>query len=90
MSGYRDAVHKAVPGIKVLDDLPFDSKLDCVDKKEKLASRSSLFALSEAGMEKDWHILKHTIKEGLEGLVDESQSKHQNVLIIVSHCNVIL
>ena len=70
-SGYRDAIHESIPGIKILDDVPFDSeevvkKSGKGSKEEDLACRSSLFVLSEAGMEEDWQILQHSIKHGVK------------------------
>ena len=63
--GYRAAICKAVPGIKVLDDISFDKKDMSAEKmmtEEELASRSSLFTLSEGGMEKDWKIVQNSLK----------------------------
>lgn len=72
-SGYRAAIHETVPNIKVLDDIAVQGELggecatgasgDGVDG-ESLNSHSSLFALSEAGLGKDWHILQQSIKHG--------------------------
>ena len=64
--GYRSSIFKAIPSLKLLDDLPH-SKAEVptvggVTKDHALSSRSSLFVLSEAGMERDWQIVQAGIK----------------------------
>ena len=41
-------------------------------KETDLSARSSVFVLSEAGMEKDWYIVLKSIKEGLQ--IDRGES----------------
>lgn len=60
-AGYRAAIHEVVPGIKVLDDVPLSLGKEV---GTELASRSSVFMLSEAGMKKDWRIIQESIKQG--------------------------
>ena len=43
-----------------------------VKEREEQSSRSSVFAFSDTGMEKDWRILQQTIKQGLQ--VDPGKS----------------
>ena len=76
MPGYRAAIHEAVPRISVLDDVPLCGGQEVGGgggaKETDLSARSSVFVLSEAGMEKDWHIVQKSIKEGLQ--VDRGES----------------
>ena len=66
-AGYRAAIHEAVPSIKVLDDVSFDEEGGAAGKDEgETGSRSCVFAASEAGVRKDWHILQQSIKQGLQ------------------------
>ena len=67
VSGYRAAVHEAIPSIKVLDDVVFSEGKVCEGAKESddsLWSRSSVLVLSDTGMPKDWKILQSSIKQG--------------------------
>ena len=63
-AGYRAAIHKTLPGIKVLDDVPLHHSKEVGTGDEETASRSSMFVLNEAGMGKDWQILQESIKQG--------------------------
>ena len=71
-SGYRATIHDMVPNIKVLDDTALQREEGGKAREgdservngEGLNSHSSLFALSEAGLGKDWHILQQSIKQG--------------------------
>lgn len=75
-----------VPNIQVLDDIALmgeeGENVECEAGRsrgeeggevngEGLNSHNSLFALSEAGLSKDWHILQHSIKQGRQ-LVDNT------------------
>lgn len=70
MPGYRAVIREAVPGISVLDDVPLCGGQEVGGgagvKEPDLSAPSSVFVLSEAGMEKDWHILQKSIKQGLQ------------------------
>ena len=54
------AVYEAIPRLKTLDDLPLSE-----DHTHNLRSESSLFKLSEAGMEQDWRMVRQSIKDGV-------------------------
>ena len=63
-SGYRSAIHQAVPQLKFLDDLPLTSEAEGEEREDSsLSSRSTLFAVSEAGVESDWRIVQQCIKQ---------------------------
>ena len=52
---------------------------------EEFVSRSSVFMLSEAGMEKDWHIIQQSIKLGVQ--VEQGGSEFpQQYVQAISHC----
>lgn len=69
-AGYRAAIREAAPNLQVLDDLPLREKpkggTAVAGKEEDMTACSSVFALSEAGMEKDWRIVQQSIKQGLQ------------------------
>ena len=68
-----------MPQLKVLDDTPLTEKEEEEEEKvegEKdedhsslLTSRSTLFALSEAGVESDWRIVQQSIKQSTTSLI---------------------
>ena len=75
--GYRSAIFKAMPNLKTLDDLTQseDVQAACQTDEGALSSHSSLFVMSEAGMEKDWRLvtsgIKHQSGVGLKELEEE-------------------
>ena len=64
-SGYRSAIREAVPHLKCLDDSPLTCEEEGGGEREEpsLSSRSTLFAVSEAGVESDWRIVQESIKQ---------------------------
>ena len=67
----------AIPSLKSLDDASCKGKVGGggggggvgsggTEEEGGLASRSSLFMLSEAGMERDWQLVHRNIKSGPE------------------------
>lgn len=57
--GYRSAIFESMPNLKSLDD-----KKPISTSEDGLSSHSSLFVLSEAGMERDWQLVNEGIKGG--------------------------
>ncbi|XP_064392424.1 leucine-rich repeat-containing protein 56-like [Halichondria panicea] len=57
--GYRSAIFESMPNLKSLDD-----KKPVSTSEDGLSSHSSLFVLSEAGMERDWQLVNEGIKGG--------------------------
>ena len=53
-----------MPNLKTLDDLPQSEEVQTASNTDEggLSSHSSLFVLSEAGMEKDWQLVTSGIK----------------------------
>ena len=63
-----------MPQLKVLDDAPLTKEEEGGEGGEKddhssLSSRSTLFALSEAGVESDWRIVQQSIKQSTTSLI---------------------
>lgn len=54
-----------MPHLKSLDDAPLTGEEEGVGEREEssLSSRSTLFAVSEAGVESDWRIVQQSIKQ---------------------------
>ena len=54
-----------MPHLKSLDDAPLTSEEEGGGEREEssLSSRSTLFAMSEAGVESDWRIVQQSIKQ---------------------------
>ena len=66
-----------MPQLKYLDDAPLTEEEGGGEKEDHtpLSSRSTLFALSEAGVESDWRIVQQSIKQSTTSLIqlnDES------------------
>ena len=91
-SGYRSAIHEAVSQLKFLDDLPLTGEQEGEEREDSsLSSRSTLFAVSEAGVESDWRIVQQCIKQSTlsktqlldedSSVVDDSISASTNVTI---------
>lgn len=71
---YRSAIFEAMPNLTTLDDQsPLEEPLST--DKGGLSSHSSVFVLSEAGMERDWQLvaegIKGTNRGGLQELTKE-------------------
>ena len=64
-----------MPQLKVLDDAPLTEEEGGgegggeKDDHSSLSSRSTLFALSEAGVESDWRIVQQSIKQSTTSLI---------------------
>ena len=69
-AGYRSAIHEAVPQLKVLDDVPLTEEGESRGGEDAscLTSRSTLFAVSEAGVESDWRLVQQSIKQSATSL----------------------
>ena len=69
-AGYRSAIHEAVPQLKILDDVPLTEEGESGGGEDSgsLASRSTLFAVSEAGVESDWRLVQQSIKQSATSL----------------------
>ena len=59
-----------MPQLKFLDDAPLTEEGGGEkDDHSSLSSRSTLFALSEAGVESDWRIVQQSIKQSTTSLI---------------------
>ena len=67
-----------MPQLKFLDDTPLIEEEGAREKEDhsSLSSRSTLFALSEAGVESDWRIVQQSIKQSTTSLIqlDDDES----------------
>lgn len=50
-----------MPQLKILDDAPLT--VEAEREESSLSSRSTLFSVSEAGVENDWRIVQQSIKQ---------------------------
>lgn len=71
-------MREAVPQLKNLDDVPLTDHSEIDDREETaLSSRSTLFTVSEAGVESDWQLVQQSIKQSatsMTQLLDEERS----------------